>query len=77
MRPLVTPHFVYLLDDSSGEDCELYHDLASEVLIRKPMLWSTVLWLYPGVYEVRKAKSSKEADPGMNPETQPVVEEVD
>ncbi|RRT56682.1 hypothetical protein B296_00026872, partial [Ensete ventricosum] len=53
-RPLVTPHFVYLLDDSSGEDCELYHDLASEVLIRKPMLWSTVLWLYPGVYEVRK-----------------------
>ncbi|KAJ8513307.1 hypothetical protein OPV22_003741 [Ensete ventricosum] len=48
---------------------------------RKPMLWSTVLWLYPGVYEIKfitsEAKSSKEADPGMNPETQPVVEEVD
>ncbi|CAL9052762.1 unnamed protein product [Musa banksii] len=30
-QPHVSPHFVYLLNDSSGEDCELYHDLASEI----------------------------------------------
>ncbi|URD97714.1 lysine-specific histone demethylase 1 [Musa troglodytarum] len=69
---------------------------------RKPMLWSTVLWLYPGVYEIKfivdgewridsqweittsggitnnilRAKSSKEADLGKNPETQSIVEEM-
>ncbi|CAN4117121.1 unnamed protein product [Withania somnifera] len=39
--------------DLIGEDIQASSDFIDPVGMRKPRLWKTVLWLYPGIYEIK------------------------
>ncbi|KAF3632898.1 putative myb-related protein-like [Capsicum annuum] len=39
--------------DPIGEDIQASSDSIDPIGIRKPRLWKTVLWLYPGIYEIK------------------------
>ncbi|MCD7468812.1 hypothetical protein HAX54_007305 [Datura stramonium] len=39
--------------DPIGEDTQASSDIIDPVGMREPRLWKTVLWLYPGIYEIK------------------------
>ncbi|XP_055812129.1 protein PTST homolog 3, chloroplastic isoform X2 [Solanum dulcamara] len=39
--------------DPIGEDIQASSDIIDPIGMRKPRLWKTVLWLYPGIYEIK------------------------
>ncbi|KAK4348485.1 hypothetical protein RND71_031240 [Anisodus tanguticus] len=39
--------------DPIGEDIQASSDIIDPTGMRKPRLWKTVLWLYPGIYEIK------------------------
>ncbi|KAK4343047.1 hypothetical protein RND71_038863 [Anisodus tanguticus] len=39
--------------DPIGEDTQASSDIIDPTGMRKPRLWKTVLWLYPGIYEMK------------------------
>ncbi|KAK4730902.1 hypothetical protein R3W88_023890 [Solanum pinnatisectum] len=39
--------------DPIGEDIQASSDIVDPIGMREPRLWKTVLWLYPGIYEIK------------------------
>uniref|UniRef100_M0ZX16 AMP-activated protein kinase glycogen-binding domain-containing protein n=2 Tax=Solanum tuberosum TaxID=4113 RepID=M0ZX16_SOLTU len=39
--------------DPIGEDIQASSDIIDPIGMREPRLWKTVLWLYPGIYEIK------------------------
>ncbi|XP_015088633.1 protein PTST homolog 3, chloroplastic isoform X3 [Solanum pennellii] len=39
--------------DPTGEDIQASSDIVNPIGMREPRLWKTVLWLYPGIYEIK------------------------